>query len=285
MEENKNLEAQAAENKGTDKSAPQSSEQKPVEIIESNAAKRLKLLGDNVEDKIHDETLAKKKGNFFVELWYRHKWAIIIGAIFLFIGIYFIITTSGQPEYDMYVSYAGPLYVDVETKEAIDLAFESIMKDYNGDGEKLFNFAATTYQNEEQRKQNAEEMKNKYGAVVETKENSDALLTIQSQIISGTVAIYLMDEALYKQYESNMMNLEEILGYELPSELKAGESGVYFKKTKLFYYTYAQENGRALNNLPSDTVLCILPRLTTMDEEMHQNSVSLIKDILAFKAE
>ena len=254
------------------------------EINESNAAKRLKLLGDKVEDRIHDETLAKKKGNFFVELWYRHKWALIIGAVFLFIGMYFIFTAATDVEYDMYVAYAGPLYVDYETKEAIDFAFESVMKDYNGDGEKKFNFAGTTFQNEEQRKQTAEEMKENYGAILQTKDNADALLSIETQIMSGSVAIYLMDEALYKKYASNLMDLEELLGVTLPERIKAGQSGVYFKKTEFFYYMYSMEEGRALNNLPDDTVLCILPRITTMDEELHANSVALIKEILSFTA-
>ncbi len=257
-------------------------EQSGSEINESNAAKRLKLLGDNAEDKIHDDTLAKKKGNFFVELWYRHKWALIVGAVLLFIAIYFIVSMAMQPSYDMYVSYAGPLYVDAETKGAVDFAFGKVVKDYNGDGEKLFNFAGTTYQNEEQRKQSVEDMKLSYGAIMQTSENVKALTNIQTQIISGTVAIFLMDEALYREYESNMLNLEELLDLELDPKLKVGDSGVYFKKTPFFYHMYAQSEGRGLGNLPDDTVLCILPKLTTMEDRLHENSVTLLRDILTF---
>lgn len=265
------------ENKNTVENNTESSQ-----INESNAAKRLRLLGDNTEDKIHDEALAKKKGNFFVEVWYRHKWGIIIGAILLFIAVYFIVSMANKTSYDMYVSYAGPLYVDAETKAAVDFAFEQVMADYNNDGEKLFNFSGTTYQNEEQRKQSVEEMKLSYGAIMQTSENYKALTNIETQIMSGTVAIYLMDEALYKRYESNMLNLEELLGIELDSKIKAGDSGVYFKKTDFFYYMYATQEGRALGNLPNDTVLCILPSMATMEDELHESSVDLIKRILTY---
>jgi hypothetical protein len=183
----------------------------------------------------------------------------------------------------MYIAYAGPLYTDGETKIAIEYAFGEMSEDYNGDGEKLLNYAGITYQNEEQRKQTAEQMKESYGIVQNTHANYEALDTIRSQMMSGTVAIYLMDKALYKEYEASMLDLTELVGHGLDESIMAGKSGVYFKQTDFFYFMYATEEGRALNNLPSDTVLCILPCLATMDDEMHANSVKIIKSILEFE--
>ena len=252
---------------------------------ESNAAKRLRLLGIENDDKIHDEAVVIKKGNFLSNFWYQHKWSVIIGAVLIFTAVVFIVSMATQPDYDMYISYAGPLYTDGETKLAIEYAFGEMAEDYDGDGEKLLNFAGVTYQNEEQRKQTAAQMKENYGIVQNTHANYEALDTIRSQMLSGTVAIYLMDEALYKEYEASMLDLNELLGYELDPSIMAGKSGVYFKKTDFFFYMYAAEEGRALNNLPDDTVLCILPELATMDEDMHKNSVELIKDVLNFTIE
>lgn len=251
---------------------------------ESNAARRLRLLGMDDTEKIHDQSAMIQKGNFFTNLWYQHKWGLIIGTVLITIGIFFIISMATQPDYDMYVAYAGPLYPDGETRTAIEQAFLELTKDYDEDGEKLLNFAATTYQNDEQRKQTADEMYDNYGTVLQTSENYKALESIQSQMLSGSVAIYLMDEALYKQYEAGMVKIKDILGYELKESIMAGESGVYFKKTDFFYHMYATENGRALNNLPDDTVLCILPQLVTIDDDLYQNSMSLIKSILEFNS-
>ena len=254
------------------------------EQIESNAARRIRLLGMDEGEKIHDESVSIKKGDFFSNFWYQHKWGFIICVTFLVIAVFFIVSIASQPSYDMYVAYAGPLYPNYETYNAIEKAFSDMSKDYNGDGEKLINFASITYQNEEQRKQTAEEMKENYGVVQHTNENYKALTSIQSQMLSGTVAIYLIDETLYKQYEAGMVKISDIIGEDvgLSKEVFAGESGVYFKRTDFYYHLYATEWGRALKNLPEDTVLCILPQLVTIDEDMYENSMALIKSILEF---
>ena len=257
-------------------------ENSPIMENESNAARRLRLLGGDTEDKIHDDSVAIKKGNFFANLWYQHKWAIIIGAVFVVIFVVFFVSIITQPEYDMYIAYAGPLYTDGETKLAIEFAFGKVSKDYNGDGEKLLNYAGITYQNDEQRKQTAEEMQGAYGVILHTNENYKAKTTIQSQMLSGTVAIYLLDEALYREYEANMVDLTSIYK-DIDPQIMAGKSGVYFKETDFFYYMYSMEEGRGLNNLPDDTVLCILPKLETMDDQMYESSKELMKAILSFE--
>ena len=252
---------------------------------ESNVAKRLRLLGMDDEDKIHDDAVVIKKGKFLSNFWYQHKWSIVIGLFFVFTAVTFLFYFFTSPDYDMYVAYAGPLYTDGETRYAIEYAFGEVVEDYNGDGEIYFNFAATTYQNEEQRKQTAKKLQENYGIALNTHANYEALDTIRSQMISGTVAIYLIDEALYKEYEPTLVKIKDILGYELDSSIMAGDAGVYFKQTDFYYYMYASEKGRALKNLPDDTVLCILPELTTMDEDMYKYSTTLMKEILSFEIE
>ena len=252
---------------------------------ESNAARRLRLLGVENDDKIHDDSVAIKKGNFFQNLWYQHKWGIIIGGILLVTLIIFCVSIATQPKYDMYVAYAGPLYMDIETKDAVEYAFMMMAKDYNGDGEKLLNFASITYQNEEQRKQTAEEMKELYGTVLQNHENSKALDSIRSQMMSGVVALYLMDEKIYEEYSSKMMNVSELLGKELDESVMAGKNGVYFKKTEFYRYMSSDEKGKALKNLPDDTVLCLMPKLVSMDEGLHESSKELYTSILNYKRE
>ena len=45
------------------------------------------------------------------------------------------------------------------------------------------------------------------------------------------------------------------------------------------------EKGKALKNLPDDTVLCIMPKLVSMDSELHESSKELYVKILSFKIE
>ena len=44
-------------------------EEKQNSVNESNAAKRLRLLGENMDEKIHSEEDEIKKGNFWQNLW------------------------------------------------------------------------------------------------------------------------------------------------------------------------------------------------------------------------
>ena len=253
---------------------------------ESNAAKRLRLLGGDTEDKIHSSEMAITKGNFFSNLWYQHKWAIIIGTVFVLIAVFFIVSVVTKPKYDMYVAYAGPLYPDYETHYAMENAFFELAKDYDGNGEKLLNFAAITYQNDEQRKQTAEEMSSNYGAILQTSENYKALTTIQSQMLSGTVAIYLIDKALFMDYEAEMVKISDLgLEYTLDESIFVTESGVYFKQTEFYKHMQKTEWGASLKNIPDDTVLCILPRLVTIDEDLYQSSLALMKAVLEFGLE
>ena len=59
----------------------------PQPEFESNAARRLRLMGITNDDKIHDTSAEITKGSFFGNLWYKHKWAIVITTIFTVIGI------------------------------------------------------------------------------------------------------------------------------------------------------------------------------------------------------
>ena len=253
---------------------------------ESNAAKRIRLLGIDDGDRIHDEASIINKGSFFSNLWYQHKWGIIIGSVLIITAIVFIVSLANQPKPDMYLSYAGPLYMDNDTRAAVEYAFGSMMDDYNDNGEKLLNFSSITYQNEEQRQQSADEMNASYGAILHTNENYKAKTTIQSQMLSGAVALYLMDEALYKEYEATMLDVSDMLGYEPSSLIMAGESGVYFKRTQLYFYMVNETSqGEALKRLPDDTVLCVLPKLETMKDELHENSITLFCEIMSFKGD
>ena len=69
-------------------------------VNESNAAKRLRLLGENMDEKIHSEEDEIKKGNFWQNLWYQHKWTIIICIFFLIAALWltFIIARSEQTD-------------------------------------------------------------------------------------------------------------------------------------------------------------------------------------------
>ncbi|MBO5313581.1 MAG: hypothetical protein J6B29_06400 [Clostridia bacterium] len=253
------------------------------EINESNAAKRMRLLGIENDDNIHNEEMAIKKGSFFQNLWYQYKWGIIIGAILLAIAIIFIVQMANKPRYDMYLSYTGPMNVDIEIRDALEYSFVELMQDYNEDGEKTLNFASIIFQNEEQRKGDPNEVYKKYGALMDDYGNSEALQNFHNQRLSGIVVMYLMDQTLYEEYAASFMKIEDVLGYRPDSSVMAGDNAIYLKKTEFYKHMINTEGGYALRNLPGDTVICIMPKLTTVDEDLHRDSIKLLEAIVSFK--
>ena len=106
--------------------------------------------------------------------------------------------------------------------------------------------------------------------------NKEALDMFMNQIISGEVAVYMLDPFFYEMYKGNFMNVEEILGYKPDESIMCGENGVYLKKTEFSKYMGGFEN------LPDDTVICVLKKLVTTKDDLQNNSIELFKSILNF---
>lgn len=244
---------------------------------ESNEARRQRLLGVENNTKIHDGDLAIKKGKFFDNLWYRHKWAIIIGAIFLFIAIVFIVQMASVPDYDLEVSYFGPQYIDNEIYAGVTSAFGLMLRDYNEDGEKNFNFAHVLFQNASQRQESGSDG-GKYGAIISEAANAEALRTIQYQFMSGEVVLYLVDKELYENHSGNFVSVESVLGYKPDEGIMCGENAIYLHKTE-----FGQHFKKELGGLPSDTVVCVLKKIITVDDDAYAYSTDFFKSIVEFK--
>ncbi|MBO5286680.1 MAG: hypothetical protein J6B34_01000 [Clostridia bacterium] len=256
------------------------------EIHESHEAHRQRLLGIENDSKIHDSERVIEKGSFFSNLWYQHKWAILITAFFLVIGIVFLVQMINREEPDMKIAYAGPQYVNNELYQAVQNSFGAMTTDYNNDGKKVLNFTYTTYQNEEQQKLAQESMKENekdfiFGGAISQSANYDAYTSIQYQILSGDTVMFLMDEALFKEYEGNFLTVSDVLGYELEQGQLCGEQG---KGVYLHSITLCQFFPN-LKKLPKDTVICLLPKLITVDETLYNHTLEYFKSVIEFSSE
>ncbi len=241
--------------------------------FESNEAMRQRMLGIENDEEIHGSEAEIKKGNFISNIWYRYKWAIIIISAFIAVFVILIVQMAKKDKNDITIMYAGPKYVTSDIYNSVTGSLTEIMKDYNGDGEKKLLFSAVTYQNDEQRKESVKDQ-DVYGKVMSDAANKEALDTIINQMRSGQVAIYLIDPGLLKQ--GPFMKVEDVLGYKPDESIMCGENGVYLKKTEFAKYMGGFED------LPDDTVLCIMSKLVTTKDDLQQNSIDLFKAILNF---
>ena len=253
------------------------SKENDFEIQDSNSARKLKALGADMNEKIHSEEDEIKKGSLWGNIWYRYKWAIIIGGILLIIGIVLIVQVAMKKDDDVKIVYAGPNYIaDDNTRNLLINIFSVIAKDYNDDGEVIINISSNVILNsvqittpdEEGRKPNA----------TQVGQNQQLLNTFKQQMQSGDFTIYLVDKGLYEEsLKGVFVNIDEVLGMNIPDEIKYDDYSIYLKKTDFGSYY------QGFTKLPDDTIILVLQKTVFANDEDYNNSIDFLKEMLSFK--
>lgn len=251
---------------------------KDFEIQDSNSAKKLKALGVDMNEKIHSEEDEIKKGNLWDNIWYRYKWAIIIGGILLVIAVVLIVQIASKKDDDVKIAYAGPVYIaDSETRVGLNSAFSAVAKDYSGDGEVVITIASNVILNSEQLTEEDEE--GRKPDATQVGKNQELLNTFKQQMQSGDFTIYFVDRGLYEEsLKGVFVNIEEVLDMDIPDEMKYDDYSIYLKNTEFGSYY------KGLNKLPSDTLVLVLQKTVFANDKDYENSIDFLKELINFKA-
>ncbi len=252
-------------------------EEKDFEIQDSNATKKLKGLGIDMNEKIHSEEDEIKKGNLWDNIWYRYKYAIIIGAILLVIAIVLIVQVASKKDDDIKIVYAGPTFIaDTETRNSLTTIFSTVAKDYNGDGELIINITSNVILNSVQI--NEEDEEGRKPNATQVGQNQQLLNTFKQQMQSGDFTIYLVDRQLYEEsLKGVFVNLEQVTGMDIDDSIMYDEYSLYLKDTDFGSYY------KGLNKLPDDTLVLVLQKTVFADSDDYNNSIEFLKELLAFK--
>ena len=252
------------------------------DIIESNAARRMRLRG---EDMGHDVKTDDIHVNPIVNFWYHNKAAVIIVALFaimLAVGITQFVTQSNP---DIYVIYGGPEHLSANGAKAFAGILENVGKDYNGDGKTLVQLNEFVFMTPEQ----VDEItgtpdENGLDVTVNLNDNLKIYQRFSNEIFGAESIICILGRGQYEEVKAagGFMPLTELFD-EVP-EGAIDEFGVLFSETKLCkYYSEAQV-------FPDDAVIAIR-RLSTMSaitgkkkaEELHGYARDMFVKILSFE--
>ncbi len=251
---------------------------------ESNAARRLRLMGITAEEEKKEEELPKKRSlkSFIENFWYHYKFAtiaIIAAVAVIGVGVHQLAT---RVEPDIYIMLSGPFFYE-NTEPLMRIFAETMDEDCNGDGEKVVNILHTVRYNEEQialLEAEAEKVGEKFE--FDRAFNSQEYERFQNEIMVGESQICIMDSSLYAEVGDGIfMSLEDALGY-VPEEA-ADDCAVYLKETKFAKY-YS-----AFNRLPDDTVIAIRSETAAQKlkgkkaEKSHRDHLALFKNIIGFE--
>ena len=245
------------------------------EIHESNEAKRQRLLGVENNITIHDDEATIKKGKFWANLWFNHKWKIIIIAFFLVVLLITVPQCMQKTRNDITVSYFGPVYITGTLHSEIQNAIQAVMEDYNGDGQKLLNFATVTYQGKNGIS-NTKENENIFGAVLSVQANKEAYKGINYQINSGDVCFYIMSKEVFDSFKGYFLTVKDILGedYQIDESMVYNGKGLEISKTN-----FAKVHTALSKILDENTVICI-EKIHNTDVHELEYAKKLFKAIL-----
>ena len=208
-----------------------------AEPAESNAARRLRLHGDDRAEELRTaaEEAAKDERpvSWLENFWYHHKWAVIMIGAFAVIFAIAAVQLIGRDKPDLYVMCAGPNYLGSAAGETIKASFQDYMGDYNNDGEKLILFADVVYAKGTANASRAEEQ-------------------FQSELSAGNSAVYFLSPELYDYAKETglLVPLAEVFG-TVPDGA-VDECGMLLSET-----AFARENPDAAALFPKDTVVCL----------------------------
>ncbi len=255
-------------------------ESDPIE--ESNAARRIRLLGQTEEEPEMEAVEVNKLANF----WYHNKVWIVISAFFIIvIGIAVAqYTTRNNP--DVTLLYAGPDYITANDARDFCGAIESILPDYNEDGKIYSDINAYVFMTNEQlaeAKAKAEEVGVNFDFDVSANINNDRMFSVD--VFSGKWGLCFLAEGQYENVKGMeaFVPLSELLD-EVP-DYAVDEYGIRLGDTKFYKFF---DNAKAM---PEDVIIA-MRRITVVgeftagksaQEKYYKANCDLLKRIVEFE--
>lgn len=259
-------------------------EKNTQEPEESNAARRLRVLGEDADDTGNDEPLEIDRwGNF----WYHYKWKVVMVTVFTIIIGVAVAQFAGQQNPDVYILYGGPLYITPNENQVFCDALEALCPDYNEDGKTYVQLNDMVFMTENQlneliaaSKESGEEV------AYDRLSNAQVQERFTYEVFGGEAAICILAEEQYEEVcgSGGFLTLKEIFGDENMPEGAIDDYGVRLSETKFWKFHGTQEM------FPEDTVIA-LRRVSTMSaltgkskaEKQHAVSMDVFKKIMEFE--
>ncbi len=251
---------------------------------ESNAARRIRMLGQDSDDDVEEEELEIDRwGNF----WYHHKWKVVMTAVFgVIIGVA-VAQFAGQQNPDVRVIYGGPLYITPNESQMFCDAVETICPDFNDDGKTYVQLNDMVFMTENQMNEMialAEE--NDEDVAYDRLSNAQVQERFTYEIFGGEASICILAEEQYQEVSGSggFMTLAELFGEENIPEGAIDDYGVRLAETKFWKFYGTKEM------FPEDAVIA-LRRVSTMSaitgkskaEKLHANSAEVFRNLMEYE--
>jgi len=216
---------------------------------------------------------------WFENFWYHYKW-MTIGIVFA-VAVVLICTLQmcSKESEDAFLVYAGPEYLNAESKQNIADGFEAVLpSDLNGDGEKLVILNSYMIYSEEQVK----EIEADTTGYVDRSFNTQEYEAYGKYLLTGESAVFLLEPWLYESLAEadRLKPIDEVCDKTPKGAID--EYGVRLGDTDA-YMEYD-----VLKALPADTVVCIMKPYVmgnTSKEKNYNKEKEVFKAIVEYESE
>ena len=242
----------------------------------------------NRDEKLSGESIAIRHPIFvwFENLWYHHKWTILLVAFFLFVGIVCFAQCATTPHKDVYVTFGGSYTMTSEELAAVERLFGDLSKSTTPENPPAVGIVTYPFYAEEELRAlyTDPETGDFNGAAFNMAkgQNSNRLEELSSYMMTGECSIWLVNTSVYEAQHMNeklAVPLAETFG-----EIPAGAYDAYaIRLGDTAFYQYYE----AMQVLPADTLI-VLTRPYFMgassNEQNYAQYKALYRAIIEFKA-
>ena len=218
-------------------------------------------------------------------LWYHHKWQLIVGLLLLVVVAVSLVQCVGNGKGDdAYVMYAGGHTMSATARQGFTATIESFCEDRNGDGKivvALGNYPI--YTNEEIKNYNSAEQ----GHVKEMSFDNRNLF--DQEILAGEATLCFLAPHLFEDVAAAGGLLPLADYYTTPDGVTEALYGTVAYGVKLADLPLGGYPG--FSSLPKDTIVCVRTKTSLgllgdkkKHEAMHEANLALAKRLLAAEA-
>ena len=239
------------------------------------------------EEKLAGEGIAIRHPIFlwFENLWYHHKWTIIMVAFFLFVAIVCFAQCATTPHKDVYITFGGSYTMTGAEKTSIERVFGEISKKaLEDDGLAVGITDYPFYTEDELRALYTDPQTGDFdGAAYNMAkgQNANRLKELSSYMMTGECSIWFVNTSVYEA-----QHMSEKLAVPLTETFETIPSGAYDEYAIRLGDTAIYQYYEALQVLPADTLIVLTHPYfmgASSNEETYAQFKQLYRAIVEFQ--
>ena len=210
------------------------------------------------EEKLTSEGISIRHPIFlwFENVWYHHKWTIILVAFFLFVAIVCFAQCATTPHKDIYITFGGSHTMTSEELQSVERVFADLSKNTLSENACAVGILSYPFYTEEELRALYTDPEtgdfNGSAYNMAKGENANRLKELSSYMGTGECSIWLVNTSVYEAQHMNekrAVPLAETFGTETIPTGAYDEYAIRLGDTAIYQYY------EALQVLPADTLI------------------------------